>query len=425
MAICNLFKPLKKETGTFLMFSQYTEDLTKMYTQPDQYRVEPAAFMAMEFDFSKNIPNDILGSDGRGVWDNSTIPLLFQNYYENTCAALKNDTTFKWEPEVSKTIFWNCLYDSKLITEDLDNSGVNIINESRYVGEVNIQSYSEYNNLGYDEIYCYIPADGKEQRVKCTISDQYAPQSISDGSDGLEGWTKEQIEKIWGDTIMVLPNNIMTSNKVTLESENKFEVKPLDEQKEFKFNAIILFYNIKSAYKVYDENDASTTEQTIYYNIPLGIYFPGVINNHEMTNTITKYVTNENIYGAGTSYGVRICNRFITSAMSENSVTYPYNPEDSTDLSSITELLSEMAKTMNKMNDVIENQNQNMVFIKESLSTIKNNQVNIPYIKTIGDKSYWFVNGKNTYVVADVAPYSNSYIEDQIEKWENDPDIFN
>ena len=110
--------------------------------------------------------------------------------------------------------------------------------------------------------------------------------------------------------------------------------------------------------------------------------------------------------------------------MSDYATSFPYDPESGKDEASITELLSEMAKTMTKMNEVIENQNQNMVFIKESLSQIKNNQVNIPYIKQIGDKSYWFVNGKNTYKMVDNGPYSDSYIEDQIEKWENNSDIF-
>ena len=33
---CNLLKPVESLTGTFFMFSQYTQDLTKQYTQCDK-----------------------------------------------------------------------------------------------------------------------------------------------------------------------------------------------------------------------------------------------------------------------------------------------------------------------------------------------------------------------------------------------------
>ena len=44
---CNLLKPVDSLTGTFFMFSQYTQDLTKQYTQCDKWRCIPSKFAAL------------------------------------------------------------------------------------------------------------------------------------------------------------------------------------------------------------------------------------------------------------------------------------------------------------------------------------------------------------------------------------------
>ena len=38
--------------------------------------------------------------------------------------------------------------------------------------------------------------------------------------------------------------------------------------------------------------------------------------------------------------------------------------------------------------------------VKEHLSQFKNNKVNVPYVRQLGTKKYWFVNGKNTGAIA-------------------------
>ena len=44
---CNLLKRVDSLTGTFFMFSQYTQDLTKQYTQCDKWRCIPSKFAAL------------------------------------------------------------------------------------------------------------------------------------------------------------------------------------------------------------------------------------------------------------------------------------------------------------------------------------------------------------------------------------------
>ena len=111
MAVCNLFKKLTKNTGTFLLFSQYNEDLTKMVTQPGSYRVAPSRFIALDVNY-KN-----LGVEGSDL--NVIVPQILQNNFENGCAYLRSvyegEFESKWTPEISKNLFWNTLLDSGLI----------------------------------------------------------------------------------------------------------------------------------------------------------------------------------------------------------------------------------------------------------------------------------------------------------------------
>ena len=48
---CSLLKPVDNLTGTFFLFSQYAQDLTKQYSNPDSYRCVPSKFIAMNLDF--------------------------------------------------------------------------------------------------------------------------------------------------------------------------------------------------------------------------------------------------------------------------------------------------------------------------------------------------------------------------------------
>ena len=90
MAVCNRFNELSSNSGNFLMFSQYVEDITCNFVNSTSYKVVPSKFIALNIDYSLlNIPSV---GDSRDL--NVDIPMYFQNYYENACAygrSLYND----------------------------------------------------------------------------------------------------------------------------------------------------------------------------------------------------------------------------------------------------------------------------------------------------------------------------------------------
>ena len=51
MAICNLFNNLDKTSGNFLMFSQYVEDITRNYTEGENWRIAPSKFIALDINY--------------------------------------------------------------------------------------------------------------------------------------------------------------------------------------------------------------------------------------------------------------------------------------------------------------------------------------------------------------------------------------
>ena len=87
MAICNLFSDLTKNTGNFLMFSQYTEDLTKYAVEQEAYKVMPSKFIAMDVNYStvrENIEENKWNTTANGL--NGDIPRYLQHYFDNSCA---------------------------------------------------------------------------------------------------------------------------------------------------------------------------------------------------------------------------------------------------------------------------------------------------------------------------------------------------
>ena len=160
----------------------------------------------------------------------------------------------------------------------------------------------------------------------------------------------------------------------------------------FNINTIVVLYDIV--------RKTSVGDQIIHRNIPLGIYFTGCLDNDAgiMSNTITKYVSSGQIYNQGTSYGLRICTRFLSSP---NSTEIKDISVNGSAVSEIAPVLEKMGETLIAVEDSIAESSQIQTELKTHLSQFKNNKVNVPYIRRIGDKKYWFVNGKNTGAVAE------------------------
>lgn len=374
MAICNLFKKLTNENGTFFSFSQYADDLT-IHQSNNSYKVIPSKFICFDVDYAN--------------FDNETLPLLLQNNFENGYAFLKNDPEFsEWTPKTTADLFWSS-------TQELFN--FNGIFNSVYVGDINIQSYSSKDNIGYNEIYCYIPNDAKKTIIEnpfnnyeLTINKEYNDNYILgyDNNDAINFEGLLPLDKVISNNQLInIHSFIYTVNK-TLNLDNLKEL----NDKSFSFNTIVILYDI-----CVDNN-------IIYQNIPMGMYVTGLINDGVMENSVKKFVSNDDIYSAGTSYGLRICNRLIVSPNGTSIKTDINSLTDEDRIyESLTQVMSSMVESQSKMDNVVDSIYNYHNNIKDHLAIIKNNRINVPYIKYVNSEPYWFVNGKSTgYTAAGV-----------------------
>ena len=173
----------------------------------------------------------------------------------------------------------------------------------------------------------------------------------------------------------------------------------------FEFNAVIVCYDLVDINGEYQG-----------FEIPMGLYFTGFDTDH-YTNTFTKYVKNHEIYNQGTSYTLRICTRTLSSQATETGI------ERLTEIISASNtgewvneyefLMSKFDETYNILNSARANFADLNNNILENLQEFRNNRTNVPYVKQVGNKKYWFVNGVNTGVA--VIEYSD-YAD-----WETEP----
>lgn len=384
MAVCNLFKELTNNTGNFLLFSQYSEDLTENFLKPSEYHITPSKFIALKCNYNN--------------YDNKTLPTLFQNKFENSCAYFRdfvdeNDKDYIWTPEVSKNIFWGVMASNGFLNISSDLR----CEEVMYIGDINMQSYDVYNGMGYSEIYCYIPNEAK--RTDCIVKENGSGRTITYPNDYIMGFQESDLRSGMlriklNDTEKSLSKGLLYDFSDVRDSNEKL----------FEFNTIVVLYDI-----------LNSNGETLYSDIPMGIYFTGILENEVMTNTVTKYVSNEDIYNAGTSYGLRICSRF--SSQTQESKIVSVNSDGSAAELSIA--LSEMSETITKMNEVISNVHASNVILKESLAAFKNSRTNVPYIKKIGDTDYWFINGRQIGSTSGYNPYADNDIDKAIDDYDN------
>lgn len=297
MGKCNLLKPLSSNNGNFFMFSQYSEDLTNEYTQKDTARVVPSKFIALNLNTN-------------GLNDN-TISEIFQNYYENHCCYWRGkegyDKSYSWE----------------LLLQTLENFNMISVQNGtspniKYIGDINIYSNQEIDGMSYNEIYCYIPNEAKEQQWSLkeqqdnivingnTIPEYIQGFNVNDLQDSstdkyYNGLSLTTIKLRIPDTNNYIENFQLHNNHL-LDFNNHIDT----DSEQFEINAIIVLYDIIKKGQTKDE------DSIINSNLPMGIYFTGKISNGVINNPITKYVSNAEIYDQGTSYGLRICTRYLS-----------------------------------------------------------------------------------------------------------------
>ena len=168
MAKCNLFKKLSESSqGTFFLFSQYAEDLTKNHADGDAYRVVPSRFAALDIDYTNMQDIADFSSD-----PNKAIPEIWQNEYENTCAFLRDylsdeEDEKHWTPEYASKMLWVTLqkhfnYEcdgTKVDTHKIDGINHGII---QYISDADIASSSNIDGNNYSETYIYISNSAKQ-----------------------------------------------------------------------------------------------------------------------------------------------------------------------------------------------------------------------------------------------------------------------
>lgn len=432
MAVCNLFRQLTKDTGSFLLFSQYTEDLTRSYVQHDSYRVIPSKFVAIDANYS-NIKTEYRHPGLSNP--NEYVPTFFQNWFENGCTYLRSRASNsvsiaegKWDPssfnpKTSSNIFWNLLVDSGLLTinsyDDIIGGskpeGVSdpfdVISEIKYVGKIDIHSYEEKDGVGYNEVYCYIPNNATE------VFHQVIDETSQTNSKNVFRYNDPYIIGCDSDTqniLGILPHNTPSPfdysptylynfvgnesndpNGATLQSVDANAMRALYGQathNTFTFNTIVVLYDVVS-------KDANGTPNILYKDIPMGIYITGLIDGTGIPqNAVTKYTQARDAYNSGTSYGLRICTRFLSTpnATTINSVSLDVADQ----YAGFAQAMSKMSESQEQMNIIIQDAVAKTQDIKDHLAAFKNNKTNVPYIRQIGNEYVWFVNGTNTGVHA-------------------------
>lgn len=380
MAVCNLFSELQDSSGNFLMFSQYVEDLTKNGAEGDNYKVIPSKFVAFNIDYSK-INFDRIDPKNTYGNLNKSLPKYLQNCFENACAVGRGKTEDdwknnlfnynKWTPEISRNLFWNCMFDGDILHAS-DYGSTKKLDELVYYGDVSMHSYNEHLGMGYSEIYCYIPTDAAKMNCQVVCSEERIFESLSNST--LEGRNESTAPY----TLQYYYNKDFT---MSFDDE---EVGALSNSNDasYKINTIVVLYDVLKKL-----NDEWVVE---YANMPMGIYFTGVFNEYKLSNATTKYVNTS--FGTGTSYGLRICTRFSVAPNAKlHEDTIAVNDNDNINL---CQLMSYMSENLALMLDIVKTNINTEQNYKDVLSVFKNNKTNVPYIKDVNGVDYWFVNGK-------------------------------
>ena len=441
---CNLLKPVDSLTGTFFMFSQYAQDLTKQYSNPDSYRCVPSKFVAMNLDYTPvSTGNDAIDTTESAA----VLGEIFQNYFENACTFLRGkyfdseNQTDNWNPEYTRTLLFQTLEKFQLMVQDESIEDVSATTNSsssttygsvsgiskniQYIGDINIHSYDDtVGGVGYNEIYCYIPNEAKctdYQLCGVTHGNAYNyPFKYICGYENQQSynhlsWLIKETDKpsyidtneagncysvgrfgspgAYENTLVPLCLIDDTSDdkprKINIGTEEEPELKDLDK---FDVNTIVVLYDIVR------KNDIGG-QYTIYKNIPLGIYFTGCLDeNLIMNNKVVKYVDSGQVYNQGTSYGLRVCTRFLSTPNSTEPIEV--TASGSSNVSMMAPVLEKMGETLMSVENILESKDEMYRLVKEHLSQFKNNKVNVPYVRQLGTKKYWFVNGKNTGAIA-------------------------
>ena len=424
MAICNLFQKLTKDTGTFLQFSQYSEDLTRMLSGSNLYKVVPSKFVAANINYK---------TDNSDADWNTEFPKTLQNYFENGCAVLKEQ--IEWNPEYSRNLFWNYMFGQGYLSTQQSSDGYQYVPQIKYVSTIDLMSYEQWEGMGYNEIYCYISNDALPQNYGVS---KLQGASVYECNDTyIQGF--DESDSIALDGTLVPPTNYVYGRQWVMSFESDLQNQGVQtfpnttDTNYFEINTIIVLYDI-----MVQDGD---TMQTIYWDIPMGIYLPGTIANVKndadlnetetqeegtVHNFVTKYISNADIYGAGTSYGLRICSRFTPTPNNDTIQTVDIHVESDQN-AALCRVLAGMSDLQTQMSEIVLDVYKENQASKELLAIFKNSRTNVPYIKEVNGIKTWFVNGRSLDAtideisgtgVSECIPATKSEIQHTIDEYE-------
>lgn len=399
MGKCNLFAPANRTTGNLFLFSQYTEDLTKSMLSEDYYRVVPSKYVLLRL-------NSFGGGKTDPLFDNVSFPEYLQNYYENACSLMRQDQSVGWTPDCAADMLWKTLTRCNLVYVDrVAKTSENVL----YIGDINITSDKQFDGINYSEIYVEVPQDSKAQSFRFYNFSQDLTRTVTYDQNYICGYPDDEYP---GTGLSLWPSNrINTSHSNVPYYDNHsngifsytlrdttdwcFVPEPLDtsEDEYYEFNCVLVLYDIHK--RGVEDHEISVP----YKNIPMCMYITGDIESTQgvygsIRNKVRIWVSNDDIYQQGTSYGLRICTRYVST---QNSLYIVDSTVEDTE-----ELYDQYSALMTRMSNVIDASNRIYNSIHEyqdgitsHLANIKNYKVNVPYIRKIGGIYYWFVNGRN------------------------------
>lgn len=452
---CNLFKTLGSgdaRVGEFLMFSQYTEDITKEQSMKSGYRVVPSKFVALKLDI-KNLfngmdPDNIPVSspinkdpdtgeyymeigEQRVTGCDTILTQIFQSYFENANAFIRNNTGREGFPEnwdiprrsLASELLWRTLEQWGFIHETNEGTDFKYYDEVKYIGDINIHSNHKVGSYSYDEVFCHIPAKENEYyyRLNQSVELEGITYLSGDGNldSPLEGWTDATYPTDPNGGPLPVINRAIAYHEPNDSNDLGFQYKiggdfpeldfkkkitesvdytpvprhPEPNNDEYDFNAVIIFYDV-----LYSE--PGEDPRYLYQGRPMGIYLSGKVDyddNNEasgLTNTFTKFISNNDAYGQGASFGLRLMMRYTPTP---NNSTYAMEvAAGGHDYETITEAMGGIAEAIVDINRMCKDQHAMYQSYKDHLAQFRNRRVNIPYVRDVAGIPYWFVNGRNT-----------------------------
>lgn len=401
--ICNLFRPIDKTNGNFLLFSQYVEDVSRSAVD-SAYRVRPSEFVCLDFNQAIQSKAQSLTPNLEGGSVTNYIPAYFQNFFENGVSALKNENV-----SVSPFNFTIGFMD-KLVALTANGSNIGLQDYIKYVGNIDLESWED----GFADVVLDISSGA--HKVTATLADtigevsvgtvnNFSQQccgsrtysneySIQENAYYIQGWKDNDDLPIKGKVPATGEIGIGVKNGwsnpwnsavspfhqlITLETGSTSD-------NSFTFNTIIVFYDI-----------FDSSNNVLYSGIPMGIYFTGVGESSGIGNDVTIYNSSVEAYGAGSGWALRICTKFSPTPYGYLQVE-EVALESKSITKSISTILSATAEAIKAVNDFASKSISELQSIKNITALFKNSRTNVPYPMEVNGVKYWFVNGRNTEV---------------------------